>query len=100
MSFFEWEWRLAVDAGIKITRQLFLDKFRGHDMLWLRIWKLHPVVHEVVGDPEDGFINSLTPQLLNWIRRRLLLHIQRTLRDPVVLLRAEDLSEEFDGGCA
>lgn len=97
MPLLEWERWLAVNTGIQVTGKLLLDHLGADDVLGLGVRKLYPVLHQVVGNPEDGLVHTLSSQLLNWICWGLFLDVHGSLGDPVIFIRAENLTEEFNG---
>lgn len=69
---------------------------RGNDLLWLRVWQLHPVVEQVVRHPVGELIDTGTSWLLLRIKTSLNLIVLAPTNDPVVFIDAVDLTNETD----
>ena len=65
--------------------------------MWLNIGELNPIVHDVVRDPENALIGTFASELLTRIGWILFSLQELSLGDPIILLRALDLTEESQG---
>jgi hypothetical protein len=91
---------VGVDIGIEVSSEQSLDESRLHDLLRLHVRQLDPVANDILGDPENSFIDSLASQFLLHISGSLLSVLEIPVSHPVVIVLAEDLSEELDIGSA
>jgi hypothetical protein len=98
MSFFAWERRVAVNSGIEVTSAHMLDLSSSLDVLGSGIWKLNPVLKQVVIDPVYELVDALTALFMRPVGALLLSLIKDTLDDPVVTLDAKDLAPESKPG--
>ena len=88
--------RRAVDFICQVSGEELLDHPGANDMLWLGIWQLDPVADDIIGDPENGLVDSDSSEFLLGVSRIFLLVLQSPLSNPVVFLSTEDLTEEAD----
>lgn len=64
-------------------------------MLWRDIRKLNPIIDQVMGYPENVFVHAFSSQFYHLIFRSLLLAWLIAPCNPVIIVRAQNLSEEF-----
>lgn len=96
VPFLTWEGWAAVDLGVEVTSKSNLDLSCDHKSLWLGLWQLNPVLEEVVSDPEDVGVGTLTSLLLELVGWKLLLEVEGALGNPVILMASIDLTEESE----
>ena len=97
MSLFSWEWRVAVDFGIQISRENVLDLSSDVQVRRLQIWKLDPVLQNVVSYPENELIGSSTSFLDIFPNLRLFGLVKNSLSYVVISLCSIDLSPKTKG---
>ena len=89
--------RVGIDIGVQVAGEDVLDQASLLNVLGAAIRKLDPVLEQVGRYPEDSFVDALTASLHGRILRFFLCIGQATRSNPVVGLRAVDLSAEADG---
>ena len=71
MSLLTIELRVRVNISVQVSCEDVLDFARRIDVLWSAVWQLNPVIQQVVCDPEDKFIDTLSSRLLSRVLRVL-----------------------------
>mgnify|MGYP003330862284 CR=1 FL=1 len=105
MTLSSWEGRVGLDTSVKVTSQDLLNLSRGNDVAGLHVRKLNPVVQDVVCHPKDLAVAAYTTRLCIAGKRVtvLLLNVlgsKLSTSNPVVLLRAHDLTSKPELGCS
>jgi hypothetical protein len=100
MSFLAWERRVAVNSGIEVSSAHMLDLSGSLDVLRSGVWKLDPVLKEVIIDPVDELVDSLATLFVRPVSTLFFGFFKDTLNDPVVTLDAKHLTPESKSGGA
>lgn len=88
--------RVSVDIGVQVASEDVLDKTRLLDMIRAAVRKLDPVLEQVRCHPEHSLIDTFAARLHGRILRVLLGLGQAADSNPVVGLRAENLTTEAE----
>ena len=64
MSLLSIELRVSVNFSVQVSCENVLDFARRDDVLRSAVWQLDPVIQQVVCNPEDNFIGTLSSRLL------------------------------------
>lgn len=67
-------------------------------MLGCGIWELNPVLKEVVINPVNELVDTLTAAFVRPVRALFLCSIENTLNNPVISLHTKDLTPESQSG--
>jgi hypothetical protein len=67
MSLLSIELWVSVNISVQVSCEDVLDLARRVDVLRSAVWQLNPVIQQVVCNPEDKFIDTLSSRLLSWV---------------------------------
>lgn len=85
VSLLSGEGRASVQRSIQISSHQMLDRLRSNDMVRVSVWKLDPVLKDVVGDPIHLLVDSFSSGLDLSGDFCLLVLKEFSLQDPVVV---------------
>ena len=96
MSLLSTEGRVSINISVQVTSEHVLDETCLLDVLGAAVWKLDPIIQQVVGDPEDQLVHTFATSLNRSVLLVLFSSWESANSDPVVALRAEDLASEAE----
>ena len=94
MTFSTWERWTAIDFGVEVTSHYFLKQLGSNNMFRLHVWKLDPVVFEIMRNPENGGVDTLSSSFLSNVAWDFFNLVACAHGDPVVVFKAVHFSKE------
>lgn len=85
---------VSVHISVQVACEDVLNLTRTLDMLRTAVWQLDPIIEQIVGDPEDSLVDSLTSGLSRCVFRVFFSLWKSANGNPVVLLYSKNLASE------